>query len=42
MDQACAFPDGADISKLDPLSSKKNSDSANLDEAVTLAIRSAA
>jgi len=39
MDQACAFPDGADISKLDPLSSKKNSDSANLDEAVTLAIR---
>jgi len=39
MDQACAFPEGADISKLDPLSSKKNSDSANLDEAVTLAIR---
>mmetsp|Transcript_26391 Transcript_26391/g.86725 ORF Transcript_26391/g.86725 Transcript_26391/m.86725 type:complete len:1602 (-) Transcript_26391:107-4912(-) len=39
MDQGVAFEKGSDISKLDPLSTAKNSDSANLDEAVTLAIR---
>jgi glutamate synthase (ferredoxin) len=40
IDQSKSFVEGADLSKLDPLSNGKMSDSSNLDESVTLAIRS--
>ena len=39
MDQTAAFPAGAELSAIDPLSDEKYSDSANLDAAVELLIR---
>jgi glutamate synthase (ferredoxin) len=39
MDQTAAFPAGAELSSIDPLSDEKYSDSANLDAAVELLIR---
>jgi len=39
LDQSVSFVKGADLSKIDPLSNGKMSDSSNLDEAVTLAVR---
>jgi len=39
MDQTAAFPVGAELSAIDPLSDEKYSDSANLDAAVELLIR---
>ena len=38
LDQSVSFVEGADLSKLDPLSNGKMSDSSNLDESVTLAV----
>jgi glutamate synthase (ferredoxin) len=39
LDQSVSFVEGADLSKLDPLTNGKMSDSSNLDEAVSLAVR---
>ena len=39
LDQSVAFVEGADLSRIDPLSNSKMSDSSNLDEAITLAVR---
>jgi len=39
LDQSVTFVEGADLSRIDPLSNPKMSDSSNLDEAITLAVR---